>query len=360
MIDISSSLFSVADFIFVLIFLVALALSLAQMPQLNRLALRTGVIDHPDDRKDHAASIPLLGGLGIALAFIITGLVFFEYTREFIGGLLAGLGIILVTGLVDDIWHLRPALKFSGEILAALVFLTLADVHIIQFGNLVGSGPLTTEQYAIPISVFCMVGVMNALNMADGLDGLAGGISAIGALFLAWFAWHSGQSCNLAIMIALFGSLLGFLYFNSYPARIFMGDTGSLVLGYLLSAVAILLVQPAAGRIEVVPISMATVLGFPIVDAMIVMSVRGLHGINPFSPDKTHIHHRLMRLGFSHRQAVWVIYIAMFSCGLLATFIRDLPESLQFTIGIAYATLMFGSVYLLNFFDFRLGVGNPD
>ena len=107
--------------------------------------------------------------------------------------------------------------------------------------------------------------------------------------------------------------------------------------------------------IDIVPISMATVLGFPIVDAMIVMTVRGLHGHNPFSPDKTHIHHRMMRLGFSHQQTVWVIYIAMFSCGLLAVLMRELSETQQFLIGVCYATLMFGSVYLLNFFDVKFG-----
>ena len=335
-----------------LIFLCSLVLALVLVPRVMQLAHKLNVVDVPGHRKIHKQDIPRLGGLAIAISFLVSSLVFLEYSNIF-WALLAGLCLVLVTGLVDDIWETIPAVKFSGEILGTLVFLWIADVGITSFGDLVGTGPVTTGRYVIPVSVFCMVGVINALNMADGLDGLAAGISAIGCIFLACFAWISGQQFYFLLIIILLGSVGGFLYYNRHPASIFMGDTGSLVLGYLLSAVCILLVQDYTLVNRVVPISMATVLGLPIVDAMIVMTNRMLHGKNPFSPDNTHLHHRILELGFSHRQAVLVIYAAMVSCGLLAVLMRSLPETTQFVLGVIYATMLFGSVYILQYAGFK-------
>ena len=336
-----------------LIFMCSLVLALVLVPQVIKLARKTKAIDVPGDRKIHKQNVPRLGGLAIALSFLVTSVVFLDYSNVF-WALFAGLCIVLVTGLIDDIWQMIPAVKFTGEILAALVFLWIADVAITSFGDLVGTGPLTTGRYAIPVSIFCMVGVINALNMADGLDGLAAGISAIGCIFLAGFAWISGQEFYFLVVIVLLGSVSGFLYYNRHPASIFMGDTGSLVLGYLLSAVCILLVQDQTLNNTVLPISMATVLGLPIVDAMVVMTVRMLHLKNPFSPDNTHLHHRLIALCFNHQQTVLVIYAAMVSCGLLAVMMRSLSEMIQFATGVIYATMLFGSVYILQYAGFRI------
>ena len=326
---------------------IPLIMTLLLMPVSMKVAAMVNAVDEPDARKIHDRTIPRLGGLAIAIAFLLTCLLFLEHTTVLIA-LLAGFCIIFITGLIDDIWQTIPIVKFTGEILGSLVFLLLADVAITSFGDLVGSGPLTTGRYALPVSVFCMVGVINALNLADGLDGLAGGISAIGCIFLAFFASMSGQALYFYIIVVLIGSLLGFLYFNFFPARSFMGDTGSLVLGYLLSAVCILLIQDDTLSNRVLPVSMAIVFGLPIVDAMVVMTNRILHGKNPFSADNTHLHHRLMDLGFTHKQTVLVIYLAMISCGVLAVCIRSLSETLQFAIGVFYATMLFASVYLVN------------
>lgn len=330
------------------VFITSLVLALVLTPAMRSLAMRFHIIDVPGARKVHEEEVPLLGGFAFALAFILSALLFVELTRIH-QALLAGLVIILVTGLVDDIRHLNPYLKFSGEILASLAFLVLGDISITSFGDLVGTGPLTTGRYDVAVSVFCMVGVMNAINMIDGLDGLAAGVCLIGTLFLAWFAFVTGQVLHLGLLVALAGALLGFLYFNRYPARIFMGDTGSLVLGYLLSALCIALVQPVGGQVLVLPVSMAIVMGLPIVDAMLLMSMRILHGRNPFSPDKTHLHDRLRQLGFSHPRTVHVIYALMASCGFLAVLGRDLGETRQFVTGVIYACLIFGIVYLLNY-----------
>ena len=334
-------------------FSAALMMSWFFMPVAIRLSNKLGAMDKPDERKLHDNAIPVLGGIVIFLTFIICFLVLIPLDKVF-QSFMAGLLVIFITGLVDDIWHLNPLLKFTGEITSALLFILMSDISIISFGDLVGTGSIYTGKYAIPVTVFCMVGVMNALNFADGLDGLAGGISAIACIFLACFAWLCGSFSYLLMLLILLGSLLGFLYFNRYPAKIFMGDTGSLVLGYILSAICILLVQKTHCSSPVLPVSMAIVMGLPIVDALVIMANRILHGRNPFSPDNSHLHHRLLLIGFSHEKTVLVVYLMMSSCGILALFIRPLLEWVQFTIGVVYASLLFGSVYILNFKKYKL------
>lgn len=324
----------------------AMALTLLMVPPVIRIAVSKHIVDIPGGRKMHATAIPHLGGLAIAVSFIVSCMLFLPL-EPVLRAFLLGFVIITLTGLADDIWHIRPSLKFIGEIAASLAFVLSSGYAIQSFGDLLGTGPLTTGRFAIPITVFCMVGIMNALNMADGLDGLAGGLSLIACLFLAYFALASGNWLCLGIVTALFGSLIGFLYYNVHPARVFMGDTGSLVLGYTLSAIPILLVQEYNGKALVVPISMAIVVGLPTVDAMLVMTGRMLKGHSPFRADNTHLHHHVMSLNLGHVTTVQVIHIAMFSCGLLAVVMNGRSEWLQFYIGTAYAILMFGSVFIM-------------
>jgi UDP-GlcNAc:undecaprenyl-phosphate GlcNAc-1-phosphate transferase len=318
------------------------------MPPVIRLAVKINAVDDPDHRKMHEAPIPLLGGVVIALAFVVSSLLLVS-GDPVMKAFIAGFVIITLTGLADDLWHLRPLFKFSGEIAASLIFLIYSGVALHSFGDLISTGEVTTGRYAIAVSVFCMIGVMNAMNMADGLDGLAGGISLIACMFLGWFSFSSDQILLTSLLVALMGCLAGFLYYNRYPARVFMGDTGSLVLGYVLSAICILMVENDVGDIKVAPISMAIVMGLPIVDAILVMTNRMLHGKNPFAADNTHLHHRLMALGLSHANTVKVIYILLLSCGLLAVVMRGLPEWVQFYAGAGYSALIFGTVYVLQY-----------
>jgi UDP-GlcNAc:undecaprenyl-phosphate GlcNAc-1-phosphate transferase len=329
-----------------LIVITALLLALLLVHQSIKLALLKNIVDQPDTRKVHSQPVPLLGGVGMASAFIITCLIFIKM-ESLLSAFLGGLLLIVLTGLADDIWTIKPIVKFTGEIIAALVFIWVSGYAIHSFGDLLGIGPVTTGRYAIPVTVFCMVGVMNAMNMADGMDGLAAGISITGCLFLGYFAASSGQYLYLALVMALSGGLLGFLYFNRYPARTFMGDSGSLYLGYTLSAICILLVQDQTLQIPVAPISMAIVLGLPIVDAILVMSLRIGKGKNPFHPDNTHLHHHLLALGLSHPGVVRLICLIMGSCGVLALLVRQQPEWVQFYTGAAYAGLIFGMVFFL-------------
>ncbi|RKZ48761.1 MAG: undecaprenyl/decaprenyl-phosphate alpha-N-acetylglucosaminyl 1-phosphate transferase [Gammaproteobacteria bacterium] len=324
-----------------LIGFVALVLTLLLTPLSMKLALTVGAIDVPDERKLHDANIPCLGGLAFAISFGVSCLIFLPLD-SILSGLLIGLVIITITGLADDIWHIRPALKFAGEIIASLVFIFYGGTELTSFGDLIGIGPIETGIFAVPITVFCMIGVMNAINLVDGLDGLAGGLSAIACLFLGYFSLQSGQWLNLALSVALLGCLLGFLYFNTYPAKVFMGDTGSLVLGYILSSICVLS-QKLDADIPIAPISMALILALPIADTLWVMTNRVCRGKSPFTPDNTHLHHDLLTLDLPHSAIVYVLYGCMFICGFLAVLMQSMDEWLQFAIGTGFII----SVYVI-------------
>ncbi len=323
---------------------VALILTLFLTPLSMRLAIVVGAIDVPDERKLHDGNIPSLGGLAFTIAFGVSCLIFLPH-NSIISGLLIGLVLITITGLADDIWHIPPTLKFSGEIAASLVFILYGKIELTSFGDLIGIGPLETGIFAVPITVFCMVGVMNALNLVDGLDGLAGGMSAIACLFLGYFSLQSGQWLNLALSVALFGGLLGFLYFNIYPAKVFMGDTGSLTLGYILSSICVLS-QKIDSDIPIAPISMALILALPITDTLWVMAYRVCRGKNPFLADNTHLHHDLLTLNLPTSVTVIVLYVCMFICGFLAVLMQSMNEWLQFAIGTGFVISLYVVVAL--------------
>ena len=320
----------------------SLMLTMLLMPVVMKLARAANVIDLPDERRLHTDEVPRLGGFAIAVAFAVSCLLFIQIDTLFIA-FLTGLLIITLIGLADDVWHIRPALKFAGEIAGSLIFILYGGTELKGFGDLIGIGPLKTGIFAIPITVFCMVGVMNAINFADGMDGLAGGMSAIACVFLVYFSLQAGHGFNLALSISLFGCLIGFLYFNFYPAKIFMGDTGSLVLGYILSSICVLS-QKFDGELPIAPVSMALILALPIADALWVMTRRVLRGESPFLPDNTHLHHKLMTLNLSQSGVVAVLYVCMFVCGFIAVFMQSMLEWIQFAAGTGFIISLYVSV----------------
>lgn len=193
--------------------------------------------------------------------------------------------------------------------------------------------------------------MINALNLSDGLDGLAGGLSAIACLFLGYFAFINHDWPCLTIVVVLFSCLMGFLYYNAYPAKTFMGDVGSLLLGFILASVAVLLVNKSSSHVQ--PISMALILALPIADTLLVMSRRLMNGESPFLPDKTHLHHRLLNIDFPHAAVVPVLYALMASFGVLAIILTDQVEWMQFGIGICLLVLFYGFVVCLSRIGFK-------
>lgn len=306
------------------IFVTALFAALTMVPVLCNWALENNKVDLPDARKIHKTPVPRLGGVAIFLAFLCSQLLYVEMTRE-MRGILAGGLVIFLTGLLDDLQGLSARSKFVGQFFGCLLAATIGNLWIFNLGNLFGFGAIHLPlALAVPFTLFSCVGLINAINLIDGLDGLAGGVSvvALGAFFV--LALQDGNLPAAALSAGLLGALLGFLKYNFFPARIFMGDAGSLTVGYFLAILAIMLTQ-SPGSI-VTPVLPVLILGLPVVDTVWVMSRRLLEGSSPFAADRTHVHHKFLDLGLQHRFTVIVIFAISMFWALASLFWRDRPD----------------------------------
>lgn len=303
---------------------IALGLALLVTPAVKKFAIKLGALDRPDQRKVHKRVMPRLGGLAIYLSFVAAVLLTMDISMQ-VCGILVGGTMIVILGFVDDTRGLSPRLKLAGQIAAAAA--------VIPFGLEVNSltNPFSNEMpialgyLSIPVTVLWIVSVTNAVNLIDGLDGLAGGTTFISALTLAGVVWIetttsgflvSGQSEAVALALILAASIVGFLRYNFYPAKIFLGDSGSMYLGFSMAALSIMGMAKSATFISVIiPV---VILGIPLLDTVFAI-VRRYCGHRPiFQPDKEHLHHRLIQMGLSHRQAVLSIYGVNVVLGLSA------------------------------------------
>lgn len=327
------------------VFMTSLFLALVMVPGLRRWAIEKRQLDQPDHRKTHVRPRPRLGGVAIFIAFLFALLLFDAIDRQ-VRGILAGALVLFVTGFVDDLYGLSPRHKFLGEIVGCLVTIVISGLYIGQLGNLFGTGTIQLPMWAgVPFTVFAVVGVVNAINLLDGLDGLAGGFSALALGAFLLLAMEVGNAPVMTLCAALMGGLFGFLRYNAYPARIFMGDAGSLTLGFLLGFLAVFLTQqPAAGVQPVIPFIL---LGLPIIDTVRVMGERLLQGGHPFRPDRTHVHHRILDLGFSHRFTVLALHGLTLLWALVALFLRQLPEHVLLAGYLLLSLVFYGGLRAL-------------
>lgn len=284
-------------------FLGSLVICMALIPVLMSTAGRLQFFDLPGDRKIHHAPMAKVGGLAFATGTFVAMLLWAPKDPIITSGLIGG-GVILLFGAWDDRVGLGYKAKFLGQLIAAAVVVWVGDVHLSTL-PFMGETPLPLW-IAMPVTLFLLVAVTNALNLADGLDGLAGGLSLLSFGGMAFLAYLAGDWVVMSIMVAVLGGLLGFLRFNTYPARIFMGDAGSQFLGFYLGLCAIVLTDPARGPYS--PALLSFIWGLPILDTAGVMIQRFAEGRSPFVADKNHVHHKLLGLGLSHREAVMVIY----------------------------------------------------
>ncbi len=304
----------------------ALFASLIMVPFLRRWALDQGNVDVPDERKVHDTPMPRLGGIAIFVSFLLSSLVYAPMTHA-VRGILVGSLIVFVTGLADDLNGLSAKHKFFGQILACVATIVIGRVYLRDFGNLLGFGEFHLSVWiGVPFTVFAVVGVINAINLIDGLDGLAGGVSVIAFTVFAALGYLEGDLITTFFSVAALGAVLGFLKYNFYPARIFMGDAGSLTLGFLLGFLALHLLQSPGSSLD--PMVPVLVLGLPILDTLWVMTRRVLSGVSPFIADRTHLHHKFLDLGFEHRFTVILIYGISVFWGCSAILMRSLPEYL--------------------------------
>lgn len=288
------------------------------IPLTVRLAERLHAADIPDARKVHQMPMPRLGGLAMASGAVLP-LIIWASPKPQVIAFLCGVAIIVFSGLWDDIRRLDYRLKFLGQIVAVLVVILYGGV-VIKYLPFAKLDPLPSY-FAIPLTVFALVGVTNAINLTDGLDGLAGGITLLGLAAIAVLAYMTPDAgFVLLATVSVIGSILGFLRFNTYPARIFMGDGGSQFLGFCAGVLAVMLTQEANTALS--PALPLLILGLPILDTLLVMGERMYEGRSPFVADRKHIHHRLLALGFDHYEAVFAIYVLQSALLLAAYFLR--------------------------------------
>lgn len=309
--------------IYIIGFIVSLGLALGLTPLVKKFAFAVGAVDVPNARKVHTRIMPRLGGLGIFASFIIALLLLFPFIPEiftlrevnFIKAFLVGGSITVLLGALDDRFDLPAKLKFLVQIATACIVVFGFDIRI-EFANIPFHTYAAVETWvAIPFTILWIVGVTNAINLIDGLDGLAAGVSAIAIGTIAVMAFVMGNVMVALLCLLLLGSILGFLYFNFHPAKIFMGDSGALFLGFCLALLSLL------GFKQVAIVSFLTpliLIGVPLSDTMFAIVRRWMQKKPIFSPDKGHLHHCLRELGFSHRQTVLIIYSIAAFFGVLA------------------------------------------
>lgn len=285
--------------------LLSLLLTIVLTPILVRVALHVGIVDVPDARKVHSAPIPRIGGVAIVLGSVIP-FALWHQTSDFVLAYLAGAGILVLLGLLDDMRGLDYKIKFLGQIVAALIIVFYGGLRITTLGGILPESMHLPEWFLTIITLIAIVGVTNAINLSDGLDGLAGGICFLSLCCIAYLAYTIENAAALFVAVSLAGAVFGFLRFNTYPATLFMGDAGSLFLGFSVITLSLSITQGTSPLSPVLPL---IILGFPILDTLTVMSERIIHGRSPFTADKNHFHHRMMRLGFYHNESVFLIYL---------------------------------------------------
>jgi UDP-GlcNAc:undecaprenyl-phosphate GlcNAc-1-phosphate transferase len=290
--------------LFLIGFIVAIAISMVIIPLMARLAPHIGMIDRPDPRKVHAVPIPRAGGVGIVLGALVPVAMWLPLD-QLSGAYLFGALVLLAFGVWDDIQELGHYVKFIGQFAAVIAVVYYGDLHVTQLPFMEAE---LTETVGKVFTVFAMVGMINAVNHSDGLDGLAGGMTLLSLSCIAYLASMADADSSFAVLIALavLGGIVGFLRYNTHPARVFMGDGGSQFLGFTAAFLAVYLIEnvnPALSR--ALP---ALILGLPIMDILGVFAQRVYHGMNWFRASKNHVHHRLLALGFDHYESVVIIY----------------------------------------------------
>jgi UDP-GlcNAc:undecaprenyl-phosphate/decaprenyl-phosphate GlcNAc-1-phosphate transferase len=331
-------------------FIAAALIALVLTPLVRRVAVRLDNIDRPEERRVNAAPVPRGGGVAVAVAFLtvaIAGMIINAQTGDVdvprtmepqaIVGLLAGGAVATILGVLDDTFQLRARWQLLGQLLVAAIAVA-AGIIVTYLNNPFGPGSITLAgPYAIGFTVLWIVGMINSINFIDGLDGLSSGIALIAAITLGLISLTTAvaQPYIGILCFALAGSLLGFLRWNFHPATIFIGTSGVMFVGYTLAVLSIL----GTAKVAVALL----VLGVPIIDTFWIIVRRLATGRSPFTPDRGHIHHRLLNLGLSHSQTVLVIYAMCIALSVM-TFLLSGTGQLYAFLGLALA---FGLVVFL-------------
>jgi UDP-GlcNAc:undecaprenyl-phosphate/decaprenyl-phosphate GlcNAc-1-phosphate transferase len=303
--------------LYVMPFLLAMVVTMAWLPVFGRVAAKWRIVDHPGERKVHAVPIPRIGGVAMAIGVLAAALIVVPLEAPDRYFLIAA-GVVALFGGLDDRFDLDYRIKLVGQLLAAGIVIMGGDIqiHALTLDDRV----MLPEWISIPLTLFFLVGITNAINLADGLDGLAGGTTFLSLCALAMLAYSAGEVSSAALALTFAGAVLGFLRFNTFPASVFMGDAGSQLLGFAVGVLSLRATQ--SGNSAVSAATPILLLALPILDTLSVMVQRLSEGRSPFSADKNHIHHKLLSFGFDHHEAVMVIYAIQADLFLIAYWMR--------------------------------------
>jgi UDP-GlcNAc:undecaprenyl-phosphate GlcNAc-1-phosphate transferase len=303
--------------LYVMPFLLAMVVTMAWLPVFGRVAAKWRIVDHPGERKVHAVPIPRIGGVAMAIGVLAAALIVvpLEAADRYF---LVAAGVVALFGGLDDRFDLDYRIKLVGQLLAAGIVIMGGDIqiHALTLDDRV----MLPEWMSIPLTLLFLVGITNAINLADGLDGLAGGTTFLSLCALAMLAYSAGEVSSAALALTFAGAVLGFLRFNTFPASVFMGDAGSQLLGFAVGVLSLRATQ--SGNSAVSAATPILLLALPILDTLSVMVQRLSEGRSPFSADKNHIHHKLLSFGFDHHEAVMVIYAIQADLFLIAYWMR--------------------------------------
>lgn len=316
-------------------------ITMALVPPLMKTAKRFEFLDEPGERKIHSTPIPRIGGVAMVIGVLIPILLWAERPPLVIAFLM-GIGVILGFGIWDDRATLSHRVKFFGQFLAIAIVVFYGDLKIyyLPFHSI---DPVP-EWFAIPFTFFALLGVTNAINLSDGLDGLAGGTMLLSIAAIGLMGFMADDQILLIFSLALMGSIIGFLRYNTHPAQVFMGDCGSQFLGFSVGVLVVILTQKTNPALS--PSMTLLLLGLPIIDTFIVMGQRVWEGRSPFSPDSNHIHHKLLNVGFDHYEAVVIIYIVQSLLVMTAFWARYETDAFNMSL---FAVILLAIVFLFRF-----------
>lgn len=333
------------------------------MPALIKVAYMKRLVDEPEERKVHKRRIPTIGGIIIFAATLFSYLLWYPVNNipdfselnhalndfKFIG---ASMLILFFIGVKDDIVGTAPMKKLIGHLIVAFILVMMADIRITSFHGILGIRELPVWA-SVLLSVFTYTVIVNAFNLIDGIDGLAAGIGTIATLAYGTFFFLSGGIELAALSFALAGALVGFLIFNFQPAKIFMGDSGSLTIGLIVSVLSIKMIEfdkdlvPQYLKHISKPVFAMAVLVYPLIDTLRIFIYRAAKGVSPFSADKNHIHHRFIEIGFSHRTTVIILYAYSIGIVLLASTLRFEPNASFIIVGVLALGLLLTPLYFI-------------
>ena len=315
-------------------FIVAMFIAMVLIPPLMRSARRYAFVDLPSERKVHDAPTPRIGGLAMVAGAVTPILLWVEPNRQVLG-LLYGVAVLLIFGLWDDRSSLDYRLKFAGQLIAVSIAVFYGDI-VIRFVPFAGVDPIP-ESVSIPLTIFALLGITNAINLSDGLDGLAGGTTLLSIGTLSLLAYLAGDGTLFVLSMAVMGSIIGFLRYNTYPAQVFMGDAGSQFLGFSAGVLVIVLTQRSS--VVLSPSMPLLLLGLPLIDTFLVMGQRVIERRSPFKPDRNHVHHKLLQLGLDHYESVFTVYTLQAALVTMAFLFRYQSDLLN--VGV-FAAVLFG------------------